>query len=294
MRMWKQMIINKYHGSYNVSRRAGAYSYIVVHYVGAGTSAPGSAKNNCIYFSGGNRNASAHYFIDDGGIWEYADPDQYYTWHCGDGGGKYGIKNSNSIGIEVCMNGDNPFTSTEIKFLTELVAYLRNKYGISANNVVRHYDASRKMCPYYYAQRTSEWNKLKSTITSGAYSDPTTPSTPSSSALAVDGFWGINTTRKLQKVLGTPQDGIVSGQTSANFRLINHGGLQYSSWETGRGGSQCIAALQRKIGASQDGYFGVESTKALQRYLGTSVDGVVSNPSAMVMALQRRLNAGSI
>ena len=159
------MFINKYHGNYNVQRRMQRVEYIVVHYTGSGTSKAGSALANCKYFSGGNRQSSAHYFIDDSGVWEFADPKEYFTWHCGDGHGKYGITNANSIGIEVCMDGDRPFTAAEIRYLTELVLYLMNKFSVSANKVVRHYDASGKMCPYYYAKRTPEWTKLRSVIT---------------------------------------------------------------------------------------------------------------------------------
>lgn len=159
------MKINKYHGTYNVQKRTQRVEYIVVHYTGSGTNKAGSALANCKYFASGDKQASAHYFIDDSGIWEYADPSAYFTWHCGDGHGKYGISNSNSIGIEVCMDGDQPFTAAEIRYLTELVVYLMNKFSVPVNKVVRHYDASRKMCPYYYAKRTPEWTKLRSVIT---------------------------------------------------------------------------------------------------------------------------------
>ena len=71
--------ISKYHGSYNISKRTQDVKYIVCHYVGSGNSSVGSARANCQYFSGGSRNASAHYFIDDGSIYEYADPSEYYT-----------------------------------------------------------------------------------------------------------------------------------------------------------------------------------------------------------------------
>lgn len=159
------MKINKKHGSYNIMKRIQTVKYIVVHYVGNGTSAAGSALANCKYFAGGNRQASAHYFIDDSGIWEYADPAEYATWHCGDGGGAYGITNMNSIGIEVCMDGDRPFTAKEIAFLKELVTHLMKKFNVPGTRVVRHYDASRKYCPYYYAKRPKEWEALRKTIT---------------------------------------------------------------------------------------------------------------------------------
>lgn len=161
-----QSWINVYHGAYNISNRTQKPEHIVVHYTGSGTSKAGAAKNNCIYFSGGNRNASADFFIDDSGIWEYADSDKYYTWHCGDGKGAYGITNARSVGIEVCLNGDNPYTGAEIEHLQRLVLFLMNKYSIPASKVVRHYDASRKQCPMYYAKRDGEWNALKAKITS--------------------------------------------------------------------------------------------------------------------------------
>ena len=161
--------IKRYHGSYNISPVWTAYRYIVVHYVGSGTSAPGSARANCAYFAGGNRNASAHYFIDDAYIYEYADPRKYYTWHVGDGGGRYGITNSNAIGIEVCINGDRPYTDAELPRLKWLVQRLMAEYGIPAERVVRHYDASRKACPYYYTPYgsggDSAWRALRDRIT---------------------------------------------------------------------------------------------------------------------------------
>ena len=162
--------ICKYHGEYNIRpRNASDVRYIVVHYTGSGTSAEGAARANCIYFSGGDRQASAHYFIDDGSIYEYADPAEYLCWHVGDGRGVYGITNTNSIGIEICMDGDNPFTEREIARLQWLVCKLMHEFNVPAERVVRHYDASRKLCPYYYtpggAGGNDAWRALHEQIT---------------------------------------------------------------------------------------------------------------------------------
>lgn len=159
--------IETYHGDYNLSPRREAVRYIVVHYVGDGTSAAGSAKRNCMYFAGGDRQASAHYFIDDGSIYEYADPSAHAAWHVGDGHGRYGITNANSVGIEVCNNG-GPYTEAEIDRLTWLVQRLMARFGVPAERVVRHYDASRKMCPLYYVQHHDAWVALHVRITGGA------------------------------------------------------------------------------------------------------------------------------
>lgn len=158
--------IETYHGGYNLSPRREAVRYIVVHYVGDGTSAAGSAKRNCMYFAGGDRQASAHYFIDDGSIYEYADPSAHAAWHVGDGHGRYGITNANSVGIEVCNNG-GPYTEAEIDRLTWLVQRLMTRFGVPAERVVRHYDASRKMCPLYYVQHHDAWVALHARITGG-------------------------------------------------------------------------------------------------------------------------------
>lgn len=112
-----------------------------------------------------------------------------------------------------------------------------------------------------------------------------------SGLLDVDGYWGPATVRACQKALGTEVDGIVSGQDSRDMKAI--GGIPSSAWKTGRGSSQMVHAIQSKVGADADGYFGPNTCKALQRYLGTEADGIVSKPSQMVKELQRRLNSGT-
>ena len=162
--------INKHVGWYNISSRGSAIRYIVVHYTGAGSSSPGNALANCRYFASGDRNASADFFIDESGIWQYnPDISRYYTWAVGDGYGKYGITNANSIEIEVCQRAyaDEPFSARQVSHLTQLVGYLMKLYGIPKERVVRHYDASRKLCPYYYAVHPDSWKELWRKITGG-------------------------------------------------------------------------------------------------------------------------------
>ena len=151
--------------NYNYSSRNGnSIKYIVLHYTG---NKGDTAKNNVDYFYGGDRNASAHYFVDDNSIWQSVE-ESNSAWAVGDGKGSYGITNQNSISIEMCCNSSGIISEkTEINAL-ELVKYLQSKYGISNSNVVRHYDASRKVCPNWSANNWSRWttfkNKLNGTI----------------------------------------------------------------------------------------------------------------------------------
>lgn len=127
----------------------------------------------------------------------------------------------------------------------------------------------------------------------GTASD-STESPPNSDQVAVDGFWGKSTSKKLQSVLGTKQDGIVPDQYEGH--KASNPGLMAASWEWRAKttlGSDMVRALQRKIGATVDGVAGPKTFRAMQAYLGTPQDGCISNPSTCVKALQRRLNAGT-
>ena len=110
---------------------------------------------------------------------------------------------------------------------------------------------------------------------------------PSIPQLDVDGEWGAATTRRLQQHFGTPVDGVISGQVKGNWNKNVHS----AAW--GRGGSSVIAAIQRMLGVSADGYLGPNTIKAIQGRMGTARDGVVSPKSSMVMEMQRRLNRGT-
>lgn len=138
--------------------------YLVIHDVGTRS----TAKNNVDYFSGGNRNASAHYFVDDGSIWQSVE-ESNSAWHVGDGEGKYGIANSNSIGIEMCLPNSTVTAKTEQNTI-ELVRDLMKKYGIPLDRVVRHYDASRKNCPAQFNldKKWTRWHQFKAKLSGSA------------------------------------------------------------------------------------------------------------------------------
>ena len=140
--------------------------YIVIHYTGNNGD---TAKGNCQYFETVNRQASAHYFVDENSIWQCVE-DVDVAWHCG-GAKKYynNCRNNNSIGIELCsrINADGKFIIKEetIKNAQSLVAYLMTKYNIKSNNVIRHYDVTRKVCPEPFVRDKEAWLKFKSSFT---------------------------------------------------------------------------------------------------------------------------------
>ena len=147
--------------SFNYSSRNGnSVKYIVLHYTG---NKGDTARNNVNYFYNGNRGASAHYFVDDNSIWQSVE-DYNSAWAVGDGHGIHGITNQNSISIEMCCNSSGVITEKTETNALELVKYLMSKYNISISNVVRHYDASRKLCPNWSANNWSRWTSFKNKL----------------------------------------------------------------------------------------------------------------------------------
>jgi N-acetylmuramoyl-L-alanine amidase CwlA len=150
------------------NRGKGAIKYIVLHWVGAVS----SAKNNAAYFGGGNRGASAHYFIDASSIYQVVE-DKNIAWHCGgkfqDQGSTlkayghkfYGMaKNTNSIGIEMCLDRSGHIAENTYSNTAELVESLMSKYDIPASRVIRHFDVTGKLCPGSLV-KDAEWSAWK-------------------------------------------------------------------------------------------------------------------------------------
>lgn len=151
-----QKMLSKYNHS---SRKSQPIRYLVIHDTGnsgVGANAIAHAK----YFGGGDRQASAHYFVDEKGSVQVVEDDRA-SWHCGDGRGKNGITNENSIGIELCINKDGDYHLAFIN-LAILTAQLMKKYKIPLSRVVRHFDASGKICPRSMsANGWEEWKEFQ-------------------------------------------------------------------------------------------------------------------------------------
>ncbi len=145
---------------FNFNEGGNSKKYLVIHDTGNYNNGAG-AINHYTYFNGGNRGASAHYFVDDKFIIQTVE-DNNISWHSGV---KYGsnqprkeVNNYNSIGIEVCVNPDSDYDKA-FDNTVELTKYLMQLYDISVDNVVRHYDACLKSCPH--SMKSNDWELWK-------------------------------------------------------------------------------------------------------------------------------------
>lgn len=101
---------------------------------------------------------------------------------------------------------------------------------------------------------------------------------------------GKDTTLKAQEVFGTTVDGVVSNQR-IEYKSKNPGLVESFEWKSNPTGySELIKAIQKMVGAKQDGWIGPELITKMQKYFGTVQDGCISNPSDVVKAFQKWLN----
>ena len=153
----------KYEIAYN-KYDTNTVEYIVIHDTG-NAAAGADAMAHYQYFAGGDRNASAHYFVDDGQVVQIID-DSEGSWHSGV---KYKtpatpISNHNSIGIEMCINSDGDYNAA-MQNTIDLAAYLLWKYDLSIDHLVRHYDANGKVCPLTMsANNWAVWQQFKASV----------------------------------------------------------------------------------------------------------------------------------
>jgi len=169
--------INKLLTPYNYSNgELSRIKYIVIHYVGA----LGGAEANCKYYASQYVGASAHYFVGfSGEIWQSVE-DKNVAWHCG---AKTYIhpecRNSNSIGIELCVRNkgsqsdtsrDWYFEDATVASAKKLTKNLMEQYGIREDHVIRHYDVTGKICPnpYVYNNTIHTWEDFKDSLLSAA------------------------------------------------------------------------------------------------------------------------------
>lgn len=172
------MQINKLLTPYNFNRLGDTsrIKYIVIHYVGA----TGGAEANCRYYASKYIGASAHYYVGFGGeIWQSVE-DGDIAWHCGAKTYRHPeCRNSNSIGIEMCVRNkgsqtaesrDWYFEEATVQAAAMLTRELMKKYGVPADHVIRHYDVTGKICPnpYVYNHTAHTWEAFKAALTATA------------------------------------------------------------------------------------------------------------------------------
>ena len=132
---------------------------IAVHYVGNPKS---TAKNNRDYFENlkdtHERYVSAHFIIGLEGEIIQCIPLNEWSY-CTNQANGY------SISIECCHpNSTGKFNKATEDSLVELCAFLCKEFGLSADDVIRHYDVTGKHCPLWYVSHPEDYTVFKERV----------------------------------------------------------------------------------------------------------------------------------
>ena len=133
---------------------------IVIHY----TANPGTtAEQNRSYFQNlaetGETYASSHFVIGIEGEIIQCIPCNEIAYASKD-------RNIDTISIECCIPDETgKFTGDTYESLIRLVSWLMGRYGLSVEDVIRHYDVTGKECPKYYVRHEDAWELFKEDLT---------------------------------------------------------------------------------------------------------------------------------
>ena len=128
---------------------------VVIHYVAN----PGStAKENRDYFNNLQNThitkASSHYIVGLDGEIIQCIPQNEISYASNN-------RNKDTISIECCHPGkDGKFNEKTYDSVVRLTAWICKMYGLSSQNVIRHYDVTGKMCPKYYVKHEQAWREF--------------------------------------------------------------------------------------------------------------------------------------
>lgn len=271
--------------NYGNKRSTSSIKYIVLHY----TANDGdSDENNGKYFSGANRNASAHIFVDDDSCTQSV-PDNYVAWSVGGskyantkGGSLYGkATNANTLNIEMCdtdRNGRYEATAETQKNTIAIVREKMSKYNIPIERVIRHYDVTGKLCPAYFVDEDA-WEAFKAKITGSNVSIDGSSTKPSGGS----GYDG-NSIVDYLKSIGKDSSFAARKQYAAQYGISNYSGTAEQNAKLlslMRGGSSGSSS-----GGSSGGYYPAFSSSSI-------VDGLKSIGVESSMGNRKKIAAAN-
>ena len=214
-------------------------TYIVVHETD-NWSKGADAKAHATAMKNGNLAGTVHYYVDSKSIYQTLDHADG-AWAVGDGKGKYGITNRNSINIEICVNPETDYYVAVDK-AEQLAASLLKQYGWGTDHLKRHYDASRKNCPRRI-QAEGRW-----------------PEFVKKTAAYMKGTTTVNNTSTTKSTV------TLTDKIETQFPVIQKGSK-----------GTAVSMLQAMLGVKVDGDFGNDtdaSLKAFQKNVKLTADGI--------------------
>lgn len=74
-------------------------------------------------------------------------------------------RNDDTVAIEVCHpDASGRFSPVTYDRTVELTAWLCHTFGLTAQDVIRHYDITGKDCPKYYVEHPEAWEQFRADV----------------------------------------------------------------------------------------------------------------------------------
>ena len=139
------------HGSARTGNKLKKLNNIVVHYVGNPNT---TAAENRDYFNNSATEVSSHFVVGlEGEIIQCLPLNEISA--------ASNHRNIDTISIEVCHPDESGrFNELTYSSLTKLLSWLCSILDMSAEDIIRHYDVTGKLCPIYYVENPQEWDAL--------------------------------------------------------------------------------------------------------------------------------------
>lgn len=134
-------------------------NYIAIHY----TANPGAtAMDNRNYFENlattHDTKVSSHFVVGLEGEVVQCIPTAEISYATNE-------RNVDTISIECChMNETGAFEEATYDSVVKLAAWLCTRFGLTQEDVIRHYDVTGKNCPKYYVENPDAWEQMKADI----------------------------------------------------------------------------------------------------------------------------------
>lgn len=139
--------------------KSGQINGIVIHY----TANPGAtARQNRDYFEGlkdsHETRASSHFIVGLEGEIIQCVP----TWEVAYASNN---RNSDTVSIECCHPDESgKFNEETYRSMVQLTSWLCQKFGLTQDDVIRHYDITEKICPKYFVDHPEAWEQFKEDV----------------------------------------------------------------------------------------------------------------------------------
>lgn len=138
---------------------SGQIKGIVMHYT---ANPEATAQQNRDYFEGlkdsHETRASSHFIVGlDGEIIQCVP-----TWEVAYASNN---RNSDTVSIECCHpDASGKFNEATYRSMVQLTSWLCQKFGLTQEDVIRHYDITEKICPKYFVDNPEAWEQFKADV----------------------------------------------------------------------------------------------------------------------------------